>query len=69
MINPEKMINGAKMMLGAPALSIELSDEQMHSLINDAQDSFILYSEIAKLEEKKKEFLNFIFNSFFKKSG
>ena len=41
MINPEKMINGAKMMLGAPALSIELSDEQMHSLINDAQDSFM----------------------------
>lgn len=52
MISPEKMINGAKMMLGAPIVSIELSDEQMYSLINDAQDSLVLYSEIAKLEEK-----------------
>ncbi len=53
MIDTQKIIESAKMKLGAPIRSVELNDEQMACLLDDAYEAFILYSEIADLEEKK----------------
>jgi hypothetical protein len=56
MINATKTIERAKRLLGAPIISIELTDEQMTSLLKDAQDTFYLYAESADMpiEEQDK---------------
>ena len=53
MIDTQKTIERAKIILGAPICNIELTDEQMAYLIDDAYDAFNLFSEIADLPTNK----------------
>jgi len=55
MINTQKTIERARLMLGAPTRSVELTDEQMASLIEDSYDALQLYSRIAEISKDKYE--------------
>lgn len=53
MFDATKTIERARRKLGAPIINIELTDEQMTSLLKDAQDTFHLYSTISDMSIEK----------------
>lgn len=53
MIDATKTIERARRKLGAPIIDVELTDEQMTSLLKDAQDTFSLYCEISDMSKEK----------------
>lgn len=55
MINATKTIERAKRKLGHPLIKIELTDEQMTSLLKDAQDTFYLYAELCDMPVEKQD--------------
>ena len=64
MIDATKTIERARRKLGAPIISVELTDEQMTSLLKDAQDTFHLYSTVSDMPIDK---LNYIEDVWIKK--
>lgn len=55
MINTEKTIQRVRRMLGEPIVQVELDDEQMASLLKDAQETFYLYAELAEMPISKQD--------------
>jgi len=55
MINATKTIERARRKLGAPIIDVELTDEQMTSLLKDAQETFYLYAKIAEMPIYKQD--------------
>jgi len=53
MIDATKTILRARRKLGAPIVDIELTDEQMTSLLKDAHETFRLYANMSDMSEKK----------------
>jgi len=53
MIDTKQTIERARIMLGEPVHIVELTDEQMAYLIDDAYESFHLYATIAELSKDK----------------
>lgn len=55
MIDATKTIERAKRKLGAPIIDVELTDEQMTSLLKDAQDTFYLYATMVDMPISKQD--------------
>lgn len=55
MIDATKTMERARRKLGAPIIDVELTDEQMTSLLKDAQDTFFLYATISDMSITKRE--------------
>ena len=55
MIDATKTIERAKRKLGAPIIDIELTDEQMTSLLKDAQETFYLYTNMVDMPISKQD--------------
>ena len=53
MIDATKTILRARRKLGAPIVDIELTDEQMTSLLKDAHETFRLYANMSDMSEQK----------------
>lgn len=54
MIDATKTITRVRRKLGAPIRQVELTDEQMTSLLKDAQETFYLYATIADMDREKQ---------------
>jgi hypothetical protein len=57
MINATKTIERVKRKLGAPVRNVELTDEQMTSLLKDAQETFYLYANMAGMSETEQDII------------
>ncbi len=55
MIDATKTIERARRKLGHPVIQIEITDEQMTSLIKDAQETFYLYADLSNMPIDKQE--------------
>jgi len=54
MIDATKTIERARRKLGAPIISVELTDEQMTSLLKDSHETFCLYADITDMSKEKR---------------
>lgn len=55
MINAIKTIERARRKLGAPIIDVELTDEQMTSLLKDAHETFYLYATFVDMPISKQD--------------
>jgi len=55
MIDATKTIERARRKLGAPIIDIELTNEQMTSLLKDAGETFYLYAELCDMPISKQD--------------
>ena len=55
MIDATKTMERARRKLGAPIIDVELTDEQMTSLLKDAQETFYLYADLCDMPIVKQD--------------
>jgi len=55
MIDATKTITRARRKLGEPLINVELTDEQMTSLLKDAQETFYLYATMAGIDRNRQD--------------
>lgn len=66
MINAIKTIERARRKLGAPIIDVELTDEQMTSLLKDAHETFYLYATFVDMPISKQDKIEYFWiNKYF----